>query len=403
MEKKTKTNMRKKTLLFVIDSLSIGGGEKSLVTLLRLLDYSKYCVDLQLFSTTGPFKEFLPKEVNILPPLAYTKFLQLPLWKQIFYPRKFLSRISYSIRLRFCGNLHVDKAQAYWKSISRQIEIYPKHYDVAIGYSQSIPTFYVSSKINANLKFGWVNCMLDLNEKQRKFQWQYYDKINTICLVSPSSLKLFSSIYPEFAEKMVLVKDICDANLIREMSLLPSPKPIDHSQLVIMTAGRLNKPQKGYDIALATAKELRDRNFDFHWYAVGEGPYRKEMEQYIADNNLQNCFTLLGATANPYSYMRQCDIYVQTSRHEGFGLTIAEARILNRPVVCTNFEACSMQMIDGKNGLVTSFNPHDIADAIIRLAEDKKLYNDIQSFLASEKKGNIEEISTFYSLISKNS
>lgn len=118
---------------------------------------------------------------------------------------------------------------------------------------------------------------------------------------------------------------------------------------------------------------------------------------------MQEHFTLLGATANPYSYMRQCDIYVQTSRHEGFGLTIAEARILNRPVVCTNFEACSMQMIDGKNGLVTSFNPHDIADAIIRLAEDKKLYNDIQSFLVSEKKGNTEEISTFYSLISENS
>ena len=56
-------------------------------------------------------------------------------------------------------------------------------------------------------------------------------------------------------------------------------------------------------------------------------------------------------------------------------------------------------MIDGKNGLVTSFDPHDIADAIISLAEDKKLYNDIQSFLASEKKGNTEEISTFYSMI----
>ena len=114
---------------------------------------------------------------------------------------------------------------------------------------------------------------------------------------------------------------------------------------------------------------------------------------------MQEHFTLLGATANPYSYMRQCDIYVQTSRHEGFGLTIAEARILNRPVVCTNFEACSMQMINGKNGLVTSFDPKDIADAIIRLATDKKLYSDIQNYLKSEKKGNTEEIVNFYSLI----
>ncbi|MGN0228281.1 MAG: glycosyltransferase [Muribaculaceae bacterium] len=196
-----------------------------------------------------------------------------------------------------------------------------------------------------------------------------------------------------------MIKDIYDGNLITEMSHLEAPKAVNHSNLVIMTAGRLNKPQKGYDIALATAKELRDRNFRFHWYAIGEGPYRAEMEQYIAEHNLQEYFTLLGSTANPYSYMRQCDIYVQTSRHEGFGLTIAEARILNRPVVCTNFEACSMQMIDGKNGLVTSFDPKDIADAIMRLASDKQLYSDIQDFLKSEKKGNTEEINNFYSLI----
>ena len=33
-----------------MDSLGIGGGEKSLVTLLSLIDYTKYDVDLQLFS-----------------------------------------------------------------------------------------------------------------------------------------------------------------------------------------------------------------------------------------------------------------------------------------------------------------------------------------------------------------
>ena len=97
--------------------------------------------------------------------------------------------------------------------------------------------------------------------------------------------------------------------------------------------------------------------------------------------------------------MRQCDIYVQTSRHEGFGLTIAEARILNRPVVCTNFEACTMQMVDGKNGLITSFEPDDIADAIERLMNDKQLYMDIQNYLRKEKKGNVEEIGKFYKMI----
>lgn len=80
-------------------------------------------------------------------------------------------------------------------------------------------------------------------------------------------------------------------------------------------------------------------------------------------------------------------------------MAVAETRILNRPVVCTNFEVCTMQMIDGKNGLITSFEPENIADAIERLMNDKELYTDIHNYLKTEKKGNVEEIAKFYHLI----
>ena len=53
----------KKKLLFVIESLTLGGAEKSLVTLLNLLDYSKYDVDLLLFAHGGAFQQLLPPEV----------------------------------------------------------------------------------------------------------------------------------------------------------------------------------------------------------------------------------------------------------------------------------------------------------------------------------------------------
>ena len=74
----------KKRLLFVMDSLGIGGGEKSLVTLLSLIDYSRFDVDLQLFSNDGEFVQFLPKEVNLLPLLPYNQFLNKGLLKAIF-------------------------------------------------------------------------------------------------------------------------------------------------------------------------------------------------------------------------------------------------------------------------------------------------------------------------------
>ena len=49
-----------KKLLFAIESLGIGGAEKSLVTLLNLLDYTTYEVDLQLFSYGGELEKMLP-------------------------------------------------------------------------------------------------------------------------------------------------------------------------------------------------------------------------------------------------------------------------------------------------------------------------------------------------------
>ena len=129
------------------------------------------------------------------------------------------------------------------------------------------------------------------------------------------------------------------------------------------------------------------------------GSYRKEMEDYIQANDLQNTFILLGTTPNPYPYIKECTIYVQTSRHEGYGLSIAEARILNKPVVTTEFDAVYNQMVSEKNGLVVKQDPVAVADAIERLLTSKELYQSIVAYQQQEKKGNTEEIHKFYRLI----
>jgi len=390
----------KKKLLFSIDSLTVGGAEKSLITLLNLIDYSQYEVDLQLFLHGGIFEQFLPKEVNVLPSLNITDYLNQSVVKQMTRPPLFAKRMQYSLGIRKRGLCHADRACLYWKCYKKFVAKNPKHYDVALAYAQGVPTFYTVDKINADKKLGWVNVDYMLKGDTKEFQRGYYDKLNAIVPVSDATFGFFSSkVFPEFKKKMRVIWDINDGNMITRMSLIPSDKPLDKSLPVIMTTGRLHFTQKGYDLALEAAKILRDRGVNFRWYAVGEGPYRPDMEAFIAENNLEDTFILLGATANPYAYMRQCDIYVQPSRHEGFGLTIAEARILNRPVVCTNFDGCTMQMIDGKNGLISSFDPSDIADKIQQLMNDKDLYNSIQQYQKQEKKGNTEELEKFYDLI----
>lgn len=64
----------KKKLLFVIDSLIIGGAEKSLLSLLNMIDSSKYEVDLLLFKKGEELERYLPKYVNVLPVPEYFQF-----------------------------------------------------------------------------------------------------------------------------------------------------------------------------------------------------------------------------------------------------------------------------------------------------------------------------------------
>ena len=131
---------------------------------------------------------------------------------------------------------------------------------------------------------------------------------------------------------------------------------------------------------------------------VGGGdsaPIEKEIAQY----GIRDCFTLLGAKANPYPYMNAADIYVQTSKFEGYCLTLAEARMLNIPCVTTNFDVVYAQMVNGENGLVVEMNAEAVADGIIRLATDQELYQHIRSYQEREKKGNVEEIEKVYELL----
>lgn len=393
--------MQKKKVLIVIESLVCAGAEKSLISFLSTLDYNRFEVDLQLFKYGGEFEQFLPKEVRLLPPFEYTQFIEKNVIQQFLtldIP-KLKARWGYSMAIRQGQTFHVDKARLYWKHIAPCLPTPEKKYDVAIGYAQGLPTFYVAEKVNASSKMSWVNVSYRLTGINKEFQEKFYANMDHIVTVSDSAYTVFQEIYPQFASKMLVIWDMLDATFIDKLSKVPTETGMSKQVPCLLTIARLNKPQKGYDISLEACKILKERGIAFKWYAIGRGPYKEEMEQFIEANHLQDTFILLGTTSNPYPYIKDCTLYVQTSRHEGYGLSIAEARILNRPVVTTEFDAVYNQMVPEKNGLVVKQDPVAVADAIERLLKDKELYNSIVAYQQQEKKGNQEEIEKFYQLI----
>ncbi|ETI67553.1 glycosyltransferase [Neobacillus vireti] len=394
----------KKNLLFVIDSLVGAGAEKSLITLLSLLDYEKYSVDLMLFAHGEILQELVPKEVKILRPLKYTNFSRLNLTKAILYSLKktdfkmLNSRLKYSLKIRMKKYSNPQKARLYWEDVSSVIEGNTKKYDIAISYAQGVPTFYVAEKVKAKEKFAWVNVTYRLDYKEATFQKQFYDQFNKIIAVSDSTKEIFLETFPSYDHKIEIIYDINDPRFISNMAELGENYTDHFDGVRILTIGRLAH-QKGYDIALHACKRLKEKGIKFKWYVLGKGPLLGEIQDFINENNLSDYFVLLGVTANPYPIIKNCDIYVQTSRFEGFGLAIAEARMLNIPVVTTRFDAVYNQMVDGKNGLVVDMNANAICEGILKLIHNKDLRESIVTYLQHEKKGNLEELDKFYELI----
>lgn len=356
-------------LLIMIDSLTCGGAEKSLVSLLPYLCSRGYDITLMLRARGGLFEPLVPTAVRT------TDFpASQPAWWR---------RALFSACLRLPATRHIHSAELHWQCIGHTLPPLDENYDVAIAYQQGFPTFFIADKVKAHRKICWANVDLAGAGYSATFCRPFYDKYHTIVAVSPSlATKLAADTFTSPGARVKVCRDILNPTLIRSMAAECHPFPKD-GRIHLTTVGRLTH-QKGYDLAIRAAAILRDRAMDFSWHIVGDGPLRQQLEAHISSLGLDGHVVLEGVHANPYPYMAGCDIYVQTSRFEGFGLTIGEAKILGRPIVSTDFTVVTDQITDGHNGLICPMEPGAIADSIMRLTTDLTLRRHITSSLSLE-------------------
>lgn len=345
-------------VLFLIDSLTCGGAEKSLISLLPLLDYSKVTVDLMMVNRGGVFEEYVPDQVRIV---DFTN--PKGIWGEICL-------LGFRIIRRIFPKRH--DAELRWQTMSSAYRGLDKTYDVAIAYQQGFPTYYLSDKVKASKKFAWVNTDLEKAGYRTAFNRPFYDKMDKVVPVSDRLCEMLDVSNYVNGRKLFTVFDILNVDLIKKMSYETVHIPKDSNNLIFVTVGRM-VALKGYDLAVGAAKILKKKDISFKWFFVGDGEMRSEIERMISEYGLEKYIVLVGMTPNPYPYMAMADIYVQTSKFEGFGLTLNEARILNKPVITTNFPVVYNQICDGKNGLICEMKAESIAEKLILLSSNVSL------------------------------
>jgi glycosyltransferase involved in cell wall biosynthesis len=146
----------------------------------------------------------------------------------------------------------------------------------------------------------------------------------------------------------------------------PSEREFGGGPIRILAAGRLVSA-KGFD-TLIDALALLETHFtaDIH----GDGPLRAELQARIDAAGLSDRVHLRGyGDLSPA--MAKADLFVLSSRREGFGNVIVEAMAAGLPVLATRTPGPESLIEDGATGwLLSPENPRALADAITRLATD---------------------------------
>lgn len=393
--------MKKRELLFVLDSLTIGGAEKSLVSLLNTIDPSKYDIDLLLFKKGEDLEKYVPDYVNVLQIPEYYRFLhgmRFSLRENIKY-QYYRVKTSLNLRLNNYAKKVLHSEQVVYKSIRNAIFSIDKTYDVAIAYSQGMPTYFVANKVIASKKLAWINTDYINTMYDKEIDYESYSRIDKIVAVSQHTKESVSKLRNEYNNKVDIVLDIINPDLIAKMADEEYVDGFDDSVVNILTVGRL-VTAKSYETAIEVAKLLRDSGYKFKWFGIGEGVEREKLEQLIQNYKLEGYFVLLGKRINPYPYMKHCDIYVQTSIKEGFGLTVSEAKILKKPIVCTDFPTAKEIINSNVDGLIVKHDVLSIFDGIRRYLDDPLFNAEINAQLNTiEPYNSVNELQKFYQLI----
>lgn len=366
-----------KKVLFIIDSLGCGGAEKSLVSLLPLLDEEKYDLNLWVRSGGGIFDSLIPKHVHLVEPPADN-----------FWGRQKLKLggVLYSVLIRWHRLIgkKVHLSETLWRCQGWAMSVPVGEWDVVVAYQQGIPTYLTAEKFHDVKKLAWINVDIFKAGYDKDFNSCFYRKIDCIVVVSEALNEMMCRKMPEFSKKFTTIFDVINPYVTKSLAGVSVKKlKVRQDETVLVTTGRL-VPQKGYDLAVSAAVELKKRGLRFKWYIIGEGPERSNIEEMKMAAGVDDEIVLLGLQRNPYAYMAQADIYVQTSKFEGFGMTVAEAKILGKPIVSTDFEVIRNQIVDGRNGLVVRMDGKSIAEAVYRLVSDETLRRHVAEEVSKE-------------------
>lgn len=250
-----------------------------------------------------------------------------------------------------------------------------RKFDVEIAFCRNLPVKIISGSTNKNaIKIAWIhNDISKCSDIPGVFgtlsnMKKAYQKFDYRIFVSETARRIFEDKLDYHSDSNLVIYNPLDIERIKKSS--EPAYALDKTVFNIVSVGRLTEA-KGYDILLKACKMLMQEGHGFHLTIVGDGAIKQDLQEYANQNRIP--VTFVGLQENPYPYINAADLYVCSSRWEGYNLTVAEALILHKPIVSTDCTGPNEILDNGKYGMIVECNETAIADGIRKLMDDNIL------------------------------
>lgn len=265
-----------------------------------------------------------------------TKNILLWFWRNIKSIRNIVSEIQPDIIISFLDNINTNVC-------------------LSLFFNRSIPIF-VSERNNT--------LTLKPEGKYRYLRPLAYRRANLISV----QFEIFKDFLPRLKKKMFVTPNpVLQPSNIKNNYELSNP-------INFITCARL-APQKQLDKMIFLFDKINKKYPDSRLTIYGEGKERDSLAKLIKQLNLENNIKLAGAAKGIYKVLAESDIYLMTSKDEGFPNSVCEAMAVGVPVI--GFEChkgLAEIIISNENGiLVEPDNISQMLDGIDRLIQDSKL------------------------------
>lgn len=406
---------KKVKILFYLKNLSGGGAERFHTELFKNYDRKKYeykllLKDSSLVDYHGDFQQndFLREkdmQANLRHfsfPEALLQFLCLRLPRSLstkllaFYKSKFIRN-----KLRKIVSTYISDQAEIQRVCDRIMVFFSKHWKSVFLLNRTIinyrPDLLVGSLIetsNALIFLSYLTCpkayrhthwvIIEHNNTFKRFEdyypafennhfWNQFTRIifknaNKVIAVSEGVKKGLVSHYQIEPEKIYVIYNQVDIFSIQKVL----PAVIDTP--FILSAGRLHS-QKRFDAVIRAFAKISDQ-VNAHLYILGKGNLESDLKRLAQSLDITEKVHFLGFRADLWSYMKASQLFILSSKYEGFGNVIIEAMACGCPVVSYDCDYGPSEIIDHrKNGmLVPDGDEERLADAIVDVLTDDKLH-----------------------------